>query len=210
MLGIAESLARPNFVPTYEAMVFKDVGDGAVIDWHQEAVHPRRHRIFNVDAYLDASRHGEDAMRVAPGAHHQRVDVCRLQEEYGWDAPGVIHAEMEPGDVLVHDVIVVHGSEAVTGNRLPRTIYYEFRSAEQILSEGPWDATWVERRPRLTPLVLRQYQADHPGEAAFEWNIADGYRPTDSADIEDPLRVVHTGHTPGSYCSAGDVPLPAT
>src|SRR5690349_5317128 len=35
MLGIAESLAGANFVPTYESLVFKNTGDGAPIDWHQ-------------------------------------------------------------------------------------------------------------------------------------------------------------------------------
>ena len=170
VLGIVESLAGRNFVPTYESLVFKDRGDGAAIDWHQDAVHPRNHRIFNVDVYLDASRIGEGALRVAPGSHRAPVDVCQLQEEYGWDAPGVVQVELEPGDVLVHDVMVVHGSEAVTGNRLRRTIYYEFRAAEQILAEGPWDAEWVDRRMRLIPLGIEKYRDSAVGEQQFAWN----------------------------------------
>ncbi|HEX3816353.1 MAG TPA: phytanoyl-CoA dioxygenase family protein [Mycobacteriales bacterium] len=208
MLGIAESLAGPNFVPTYESMVFKDEGDGAAIDWHQDAVHPRRFRIFNVDLYLDASAQGQGALRVAPGSHTGKVDICQLEQEYGWDAPGVIHAEMQPGDILVHDVMVVHGSEAVTGNRLRRTIYYEFRAAEQILTEGPWDSRWVDQRLRLVPLALRQHRQTYPDVAGFVWNADERHRPVEMGDAETELRVVHTGHSPGSYCSAGDVPLP--
>lgn len=207
VLGIAESLAGADFVPTYESLVFKDAGDGAAIDWHQDAVHPRTHRIFNVDVYLDASRAGEGALRVAPGSHLAPVDVCQLQEEYGWDAPGVIQVELEPGDVLVHDVMIVHGSEAVQGNRLRRTIYYEFRSARQIAAEGPWDAEWVDRRLRLVPVALRERARREPAERAFTWNVPDGIAPAASEDDEAELRIAHGVHSPGSYCSAGNVPF---
>jgi ectoine hydroxylase-related dioxygenase (phytanoyl-CoA dioxygenase family) len=209
VLGIAESLAGPNFVPTYESLVFKDTGDGAAIDWHQDAVHPRTHRIFNIDVYLDQSRVGEGALRVAPGSHVAPVDVCQLQEEYGWNAPGVVQVELEPGDVLVHDVMVVHGSEAVTGNRLRRTIYYEFRAAEQILAEGPWDADWVDRRMRLIPLGLRSYAAIADDDDRFAWNADAHLRPEMGDDDDDELRIAHLVHSPGSYCSAGSVPFTA-
>lgn len=207
VLGIAESLAGSNFVPTYESLVFKNEGDGAAIEWHQDAVHPRNYRVFNVDVYLDASRIGQGALRVAPGSHRQPVDICDLKDTYGWDAPGVVQVEMEPGDVLVHDVMVVHGSEAVTGNKLRRTIYYEFRAAEQIMSEGPWDAAWVDQRLRLIPLGLAEHAATNPDLEQFQWNISDEFAPETSGDIEAELRVAHTAHSPGSYCSAGSVPL---
>lgn len=207
VLGIAESLAGADFVPTYESLVFKDAGDGAAIDWHQDAVHPRSHRIFNIDVYLDASRAGEGALRVAPGSHLAPVDVCQLQEEYGWDAPGVIQVELEPGDVLVHDVMIVHGSEAVRGNRLRRTIYYEFRSATQIAAEGPWDAEWVDRRLRLIPVALREHRRRNPDRAGFAWNVPPEIAPRTGPDDEAELRIAHGVHSPGSYCSAGSVPF---
>lgn len=207
VLGIAESLAGRNFVPTYESLVFKDEGDGAAIDWHQDAVHPRTHRIFNIDVYLDTSRAGEGALRVAPGSHLAPVDVCRLQEECGWDAPGVVQVELEPGDVLVHDVMIVHGSEAVTGNRLRRTIYYEFRAAEQIAAEGPWDAEWIDRRLRLLPVALRERARANPGMPGFAWNIDPSLAPRASEDDAAELRIAHLVHSPGSYCSAGSVPF---
>ena len=205
VLGIAESLAGANFVPTYESLVFKDEGDGAAIDWHQDAVHPRNHRIFNVDVYLDAARPGEGSLRVAPGSHTRPVDVCQLAEEYGWDAPGVVQTELEPGDVLVHDVMVVHGSEAVTNNRLRRTIYYEFRPAEQIIAEGPWSAEWVDQRMRLIPLALAADARRHPGDGGFAWNPDDRFRPEVGDDAEAELRIAHRVHSRGSYCSAGSV-----
>lgn len=207
VLGIAESLAGPNFVPTYESLVFKDEGDGAAVAWHQDAVHPRSRRIFNVDVYLDHSRAGEGALRVAPGSHRRVVDVCELTDVYGWDAPGVVQVEMAPGDVLVHDVMVVHGSEAVTGNRLRRTIYYEFRAAEQITAEGPWDAEWIDQRMRLIPLGLAQHSVMNPDAPPFLWDPSPEFRPEMGPDADAELRIAHLVHTPGSYCSAGSVPV---
>ncbi|MDN3494858.1 phytanoyl-CoA dioxygenase family protein [Planococcus sp. APC 4015] len=207
MLGIAESLAGPDFVPTYESLVFKNTGDGAPIDWHQDAVHPRTHRIFNVDVYLDESRKGSGSLRVAPGSQRQVVDVCQLQEEYGWDAPGVVQTELNPGDVLVHDVMLVHGSEATLANRLRRTIYYEFRAAEQILDEGPWDAEFIDQRLRLVALGLDEFSLRNPDADAFEWNVSPDLAPAVGDDVEHELRVAHGVHSPGSYCSAGSVPF---
>jgi ectoine hydroxylase-related dioxygenase (phytanoyl-CoA dioxygenase family) len=207
ILGIAESLAGRNLVPTYEAMVFKDTGNGAPIRWHQDATHPRRHRIFNVDIYLDAASPGQGALRVVPGSQENKADACDIEEKYGWEVPGSLEVQMNPGDVLVHDVMLVHGSEPTLGNALRRTIYYEFRPAEQILEEGPWDRSWVDKRLRLLPVALQAYADANPGRAGFTWQADPYFRPDVAPGVE--LRVPHVVHTPGSYCSAGDVPAQA-
>ena len=212
VLGIAESLAGANLVPTYEAMVFKDTGNGAPIRWHQDATHPRRYRIFNIDIYLDAALPGQGALRVVPGSQRARVDVCEIEEQHGWEVPGSLEVQMGPGDVLVHDVMLVHGSPPTLGNALRRTIYYEFRPAEQILEEGPWDRAWVDKRLRLLPPAFEAYAEANPGQPGFKWRADPGFRPTlaglpGAEGVE--LRVPHVVHSPGSYCSAGDVPGPA-
>jgi ectoine hydroxylase-related dioxygenase (phytanoyl-CoA dioxygenase family) len=209
ILGVAESLAGPNFVPTYESMVFKNSGDGAAIHWHQDAVHPRKSRIFNVDIYLDESAAGAGALRVVPGSHRQVADICTLEDAYEWDIPGSIEVPLQPGDVLIHDVMLIHGSPPTLGNKLRRTIYYEFRAAEQILTEGPWDAEWVDRRLRLIPLGLAEHALARPDVRQFDWTPDASLRPLPGTDRADELRIIHVGHTPGSYCSAGSVdPLP--
>lgn len=207
VLGVAESMCGPNFVPTYESMVFKQVGDGEAIPWHQDAVHPRKYRVFNYDLYLDPSRIGGGALRVVPKSQAHKQDVCRLRDEFGWEPKDVIQVEMEPGDVLLHDVMVVHGSEHVIGKALRRTIYYEFRAAEEILEEGPWDREWVDKRLRLIPPALRHYKAAFPNSPQFEWQISDEFRPIPQGTEAEELKIAHVVHMTGSYCSAGDVPL---
>ncbi len=204
VLAVAESLCGPNFVPTYESMVFKQKGDGEAIPWHQDAVHPRKYRIFNYDLYLDASRADGGALRVIPGIQKEKRDICALNEQWGWNHPDVKIVEMEPGDVLLHDVMIVHGSEPVEGKDLRRTIYYEFRAAEEILEEGPWDREWIDRRLRLLPVGLKRYRAAYPDAEQFRWNITDEFRPEITADETQELKVAHIVHMQSSFCSAGD------
>jgi ectoine hydroxylase-related dioxygenase (phytanoyl-CoA dioxygenase family) len=207
VLGVAESLCGPNFVPTYESMVLKQAGDGEAIRWHQDAVHPRRSRIYNFDLYLDRSSADGGALVVIPKSHHSVLEACELERLYGWSPPGSIVVEMEPGDVLLHDVMVVHGSPRIVGKALRRTIYYEFRAAEQILSEGPWDRDWVDRRLSLLPLALEAYRAAYPDLPQFQWHADAQYREGLKTNREEVLRVLHKVHTPGSHCSAGSVPM---
>jgi len=209
VLAVAESLCGRNFVPTYESMVFKEKNDGAPIIWHQDAVHPRNFRIFNYDLYLDASTADGGALRVLAKTQAQKQDFCKLEAQYGWNPPDVVVVEMQPGDVLLHDVMVAHGSPEVEGKARRRTLYYEFRATEQIMSEGPWDVEWVERRLRLIPLGLDAHQTAFPAAEQFDWKVDASYRPDYSDDRAQELKIVHVVHTSGAYCSAGDVKVPA-
>lgn len=202
VLAVAESLCGPNFVPTYESMVFKQEGDGEAIPWHQDAVHPRRYRIFNFDLYLDRSRADAGALRVLPGSQRIRQDICALNQAWGWNHPDVQIVEMEPGDVLLHDVMIVHGSEQVEGKDLRRTIYYEFRAAEEVLEDGPWDREWIDRRLRLMPVGLQHYHEAFPDKDQFQWNVTSEFRPQVSADEEHELKVAHGVHMQSSFCSS--------
>jgi ectoine hydroxylase-related dioxygenase (phytanoyl-CoA dioxygenase family) len=204
VLEVAESMCGRSFVPTYESMVFKQEGDGEAIRWHQDAVHPRNYRIFNYDLYLDHSRSGQGALWVVPGSQTGKHDVCAIADEYGWNVPGAIEVEIAPGDVLLHDVMVVHGSPHTVGNALRRTIYYEFRAAEEIVQDGPWDREWIDQRLRLVPLGLKRYADAFPDAPRFTWQVDDAFRPHFTEDEEAELRVAHTVHMPGSWCSAGN------
>jgi hypothetical protein len=204
VLGIAASLAGPDFVPTYESMVLKAPGDGAAVPWHQDAVHARRHRLFNVDVYLDDSRPGAGALHVVPGSQLRRTDACALAEEHGWALPGAIEVPMRAGDVLVHDDMIVHGSPPTTGSAaLRRTIYLEFRPAASILEDGPWPREWMADRLALLPHALRERARWVGPDEQFRWRISEELRPAGSDDLEVQLRVVHGVHTPGEWCSAG-------
>jgi ectoine hydroxylase-related dioxygenase (phytanoyl-CoA dioxygenase family) len=207
VLAVAESLCGENFVPTYESMVFKKAGDGEKIPWHQDAVHTRKHRVFNFDLYLDESKKDSGALRVVPKSQRVIQDACNVAETYGWELPNVIQVELGAGDVLLHDVMVLHGSERTLGKALRRTIYYEFRAAEMILEEGPWDSEWIDRRLRLIPVAQRKFGARYPEHEQFKWNVSDNLRPVPVGDDATELKVAHVWHSPGAYCSASSAPM---
>ena len=207
VLGVAESLCGENFVPTYESMVFKKAGDGEKIPWHQDAVHTRKHRVFNFDLYLDESKAGNGTLRVVPKSQKTVQDACHVAIEHGWDLPGVIQVELEPGDVLLHDVMVLHGSERTIGKNLRRTIYYEFRAAEMILEEGPWDAGFIDQRLRLIPLAFKRFEEHYPEHESFTWRVSDDFRPVPLGDDKTELKVAHRYHSVGSHCSATSAPV---
>lgn len=204
ILGIAESLAGSNFVPTYESMVFKMAGDGEIIPWHQDAVFTKRkHRVFNIDIYLDRASRDGGALRVIPKSQTAIHDVCKMNDgTYDWiNGPHEI-VDMEPGDVLIHDDMVLHGSPRTLENPLRRVVYFEFRPIEHILEEKIWDRSFADQRLRLVPLALKRYQDAFVNRPQFHWNINPAYRPDQTGDEEVELHIVHTQHTPGSYCSA--------
>jgi ectoine hydroxylase-related dioxygenase (phytanoyl-CoA dioxygenase family) len=205
VLAVAESLCGLNFVPTYESMVFKKAGDGEKIPWHQDAVHTRKHRVFNFDLYLDQSKIGAGALRVVPKSQRVIQDACTVATDHAWDIPGVIHVPLEAGDVLLHDVMVLHGSERSLGAKLRRTVYYEFRAAEMILEEGPWDLDWIQKRMVLVPLALEKFQARYPEVEPFAWNASSEFRPP-MLEENLALKVAHEWHSPGAYCSADSAP----
>jgi phytanoyl-CoA hydroxylase len=198
VLGIAESLAGPDLVPTYESLVVKAAGNGAAVPWHQDAVHGREHRLFNVDVYLDDAEAGAGALHVVPGSQRAHADACALRDDHGWAVPGAVELPVRAGDVLVHDDMLVHGSPPGTGPRQRRTVYLEFRPAASIREHGPWDADWADARLRLLRAALAAHAAARPGAEQYRW------RPSrQPAPGEVRLRVAHGAHTPGEWCSAG-------
>lgn len=168
ILGIAESLAGPNFVPTYESLVFKKAEDAVPIAWHQDLVHERRDRIFNIGVYLDSSRAGAGALRVLPSSQTNRGALPL--EDASWDRDDAIEVEMEAGDVLVHDVMIVHGSPPASGNALRRTIYLEFRGADAIARELPWGIQYARQRMSLLNCAIALHARRFPLEPQYAWH----------------------------------------
>ena len=199
ILGIATGLLGENFNYMGSDGNYY-VGDTG---WHSDGWHPTIRHI-KIAIYLDPLSKETGCLRVIPGSQIQRQDVCQIRDNYGWDHPSAIDVEMEPGDILLHDVMVVHGSARTAGNALRRTIYYEFRAAEEIVEDGPWDREWIDRRMRLIPLGLRACEKQFPTADQFAWHVSDEFRPAVSPDVEAELKIVHQVHMNGAWCSAGD------
>lgn len=134
---------RP-FWPRGGSLVYKMPGQGAAVPWHQDIPYYWRRTVndvprpraetyptpnFTTDFYLEESRGDRGGVWCIPGTHRQgSVDVDAMVAEHGFELPGAIPLETEPGDVLFHHVAVVHGSNVNTSNHLRRTFYQAYLS----------------------------------------------------------------------------------
>jgi ectoine hydroxylase-related dioxygenase (phytanoyl-CoA dioxygenase family) len=142
ILRSVEKLMGADLVPTWDSMVLKLPGEGIIVPWHRDAgtdfVGDKP--IFNVDFYLDEADL-DTCVWVIPGSHkwsldHAQHEIARLNRD-GFSTEGAVPATMQPGDVLFHNILVLHGSPANSSDKLRRVVYYEFRTAHVEESKGP-------------------------------------------------------------------------
>jgi ectoine hydroxylase-related dioxygenase (phytanoyl-CoA dioxygenase family) len=202
VLRSVERLQGPDFIPTWDSMVFKQAGAGAAIEWHRDAdtgqcdgVRP----IFNVDVYLDASD-AENGLFALPGSQRwsdaEAARVCAERNAAGgFRRDGAVALPMQPGDALLHDILLVHGSPAAR-SALRRVLYYEFRPADVERQRGPHTPSYVPAKQRVLLACLRDRAAAPVarGEMPFAYRPSAAFPPP----AEDPplasYRVPHHEH----------------
>jgi len=55
----------------------------------------------------------------------------------GFKTSGAVPVEVGPGDVILHNILVLHGSKPSKSPKLRRTVYFEYRAIAQELKMGP-------------------------------------------------------------------------
>ncbi len=181
VLRTVEKLLGPSFIPTWDSMVFKLEGEGAEVAWHRDAG-PEwglDTPIFNVDFYLDEATL-ENCVWAVPGSHLWTAsDVeakLRSLNGGGFQTVDAVPVLMQPGDVILHHILTLHGSPA-TRSALRRVIYYEFRSIRTERAKGPHVPEYVPLKQGVLASCIeeRKQRAYAAGERSFD------YRPS-----EDP------------------------
>jgi len=202
ILRSVEKLQGRNFIPTWDSMVFKLAGMGAAIPWHRdggEGCGATIAPLFNVDFYLDASDLSNCLWAILGSNKwaQSKADatVRRLNHAPGSFStdPSCVPVLMNPGDVIFHNILVLHGSPAAKSN-LRRVVYYEFRPAEIEVEHGPHTKEYVPIKQKVLLACLRdRRKAEYAkGEKAFE------YRPTGEFAVEalgdEPLKTYRYPH----------------
>ncbi|QSX37411.1 phytanoyl-CoA dioxygenase family protein [Shewanella sedimentimangrovi] len=163
MLVVAQQLCGDGTVPLQLDILYKHQHPHPVINWHQGAQHPRSYPYLNIGIYLDPAPAGDGCLRYVPGTQHRLHDIQDLSAEHGWDIPGVAQQPAQPGDILVQDMMILHGSEPKRSPGCRRTIYVELRPMAGILESGRQSPEWAELRRQWMALVLeRANPADVP------------------------------------------------
>lgn len=156
MMALARELCGFETVPLQMDILYKHQHPHPVILWHQGAPHPRGYPYLNVGIYLDDAGRDDGCLHYVPGTQHELQDICGLSKTHGWDVPGVVQQPAKAGDILVQDMMILHGSPPKRSPGVRRTIYVEIRPLEGIRESNKQSKQWAERRKRWMGLVLRR------------------------------------------------------
>jgi phytanoyl-CoA hydroxylase len=181
---IGDLLARmvgPDFVPCYESLVFKLPGGGSSVPWHRDGNSQSGNEpIFNIDIYPDRSTVENSCVWVVPGSHkweHARAWEMAARGREQFELPGAVPAEMEPGDVLLHHVKVLHGSPVNRSDELRRVVYFDNRRPAWNDRYAWFHPDVMRRRALLYQYALHLRRA-HPypsDDATFDYQVPESF-----------------------------------
>lgn len=183
-----------DFVPLWESLVFKLPGNGSSVPWHRDdrSVDHGDERVFNIDIYPDRSTVENSCVWVIPGSHRwspEEADAWIARGRRRFELPGAVPAEVEPGDVLLHHVKVLHGSDVNPSESLRRVIYFDSRAASWNAKYGWFPPTVLERRCRMYQAALHERAANPyaSDDARFDYAPPPGlplWRPGDPVETD--------------------------
>lgn len=204
VVSLARSLCGNDPIPIYDSLLVKNRGDDDAIRFHQDMTHPRQGRIVTMGIYLDPARRGESALRVLPGTQNERQDLCAierrleaegLKEDPPEERSRLREIAVDAGGILLHDVMLVHGSGTLTSRSRRKTVYFEFRGAAEAARNPGFTSAWIDRRRELFALARDIYhRMDHD-----EGNRLDVLPEHEQKSIEELYRIrwrIEAGH----YC----------
>lgn len=183
ILNTVETLMGPDLIPTWDSMVLKLPGEGIIVPWHRDAgtMQVGDKPIFNVDFYLDEADE-DTCVWVVPGSHKWSPEQAaawleqRSKQDKSLDdfrASGAVPALMHPGDVLLHNILVLHGSPSNASQKLRRVVYYEFRTAHVEAAIGPHVPEYIPLKQKvLLACMARRKAADYvlPDETPYAYH----------------------------------------
>lgn len=123
---MAETFIQVPAVATAYALVLKEPLRGAEIPWHRDRVDVVPGRICNLSLCLDDWAPGCGQLEWLPGSHllPDATDVAAVRAESRTES-----VRVEAGDVMVHDVRLIHGSAHNTSTLWRRNIVIEYSPA---------------------------------------------------------------------------------
>ena len=154
-------------VLTWEDVLIKPPSVGVEVGVHQDiGLDPTRDTVHSLGISLTADV--ENPVYFLPGSHRMGPLTKSAVDALWADCRDLFQpVATQPGDVVIHNVHVLHHSET---NRSPKpraTWYLEFRSMRSLLEHGPWDSDWVHRR-RAIWVYARDISGDRIGADEIE------------------------------------------
>lgn len=196
MLAIALDFCGPDAVPLQCDALFKHNHPESAISWHQDALYPRKFPYLNIGIYLDDAEIGDGCVHYVANSQHETHDICKLVHKHGWNIPCMVSVPVKAGDILIQDMMVLHGSQMKRNKGVRRTIYVEMRPATAVLDQGAQSNTWMELRKRWMGMVVRRSNVASPEE--WQMELTKDLK-SDSEEIEQILHH-REAPIPANYC----------
>ncbi len=186
LLKVAAAINGPDFAPFNETLFIKDPGLGAAVSWHQDGDTHWENPDFNKDIHgfnFMAQVYGSTPVNgvwVVPGTHRQgKIDIKALLAESGSERlNGAVPLVCEPGDVVICNRQLVHGSFANAGFEPRLTINFGFHRRSSVLGvEGAgihsavttYDEAMIAKRSEVLGYAIDARQQQYPGEAPYHY-----------------------------------------
>ena len=176
LLAIAEDLLGRDFTLADDALVIKMPEYGAPVPWHRDlatrTLRSATDSLAVVGVDLDASTLDNGCVHLIPGTHKwDLVDIQDLVDEHGFNLPGAIPVETEPGDVLVHAGNALHASRTGRGGRLRLTIYFGAFAIDPYIDEYQASHSLVKLHMQymFQGMQLRRKLTYTRNENPFKW-----------------------------------------
>jgi hypothetical protein len=131
VLDVVESVLGPNLLVWDSGWFAKMPGDRKYVSWHQDATYWGLHppKVTTAWIALSDSVRENGCMRVIPGSH--KNPILPHQDTYGpqnalsrgqeiavkVNEAQAVDIVLHPGEISLHDIAIVHGSEANTSDK---------------------------------------------------------------------------------------------
>ena len=192
ILDVVEQLIGPDIILWGCHVFCKPAGDGHETPWHQDGHYwpIRPLATCTVWVALDASTVENGCLRVIPRSHLARTSHAHLHEdrqdlalqqrlpETAFDADTAVDIELQPGQMSMHDVYMIHGANANRSSKrragvalryMPGSSVFE-RNLDPVAGRSGVPVSFATR-----PLWLLRGR-DHSGRNDFNIGFEDGAR----------------------------------
>jgi len=186
LLKVAAEINGDDFAPFNESLFIKEPGIGAAVSWHQDGDTHWQSESFDEGIHgfnFMAQVYGSTAVNgvwVVPGTHKVgKVDIRQVIEKTGSERiPDAVPIVCEPGDVVIANRQLVHGSFANTGFEPRITVNFGFHRRSSVLNVAGagihsdaqvYDETLIHKRSKLIGYGISARQQRFPNETPYNY-----------------------------------------